>query len=94
MKLEDKKLQDIMLCLLIHDDSEEGLYEIQTSESSHSNSSDEEVTLCPNNCNVITKDQCQEELLFNIIEKIKEPEIKTQWLPSLKGYCSKIKLRN
>ena len=40
-----------------HDDSKEALSEIQTSDSNQSNSSDEEVTLCPKNSNVNTKDQ-------------------------------------
>ena len=62
--------------------------------SSRSNSSDEEATLCPNNCNVITKDQSQEKLLFDSIEKIEEPEIKTQCIHELKNLLSKIKLRN
>ena len=92
MKLEDKKLQEIMLSLLIQDDSEESLYEIRTSDSSYSSSLDEEVTLCPNNCNVITKDQSREELLFDIIEKIEEPEIKTHCLHKLKNLSLKDKI--
>ena len=46
-----------MLSLLLNDDSKEALYEIPTSDSSHSKSSDEEVSLFANNCNVITNDQ-------------------------------------
>ena len=46
-----------MLFLLIHNDFEEALCEIQTSDSSHSNSSNEEVTLYPDNRNVFTIDQ-------------------------------------
>ena len=59
-----------MHSLLIHDNLEEALCEIRTSNSSHSNASDEEVSLCPNNCNVIAKDESQEELPFDIIERI------------------------
>jgi len=59
MQLEDKKHQKAMLSLLIHSDSQNALYEIQTSNSNSSRSCDEEVTLCPNNCNVITKDLSQ-----------------------------------
>lgn len=40
----------------------------------------ENFTLCPNNGNVITKDQSQDGLLFDIIERIKDPKIKTQCL--------------
>ena len=64
MKLEDKKIQEIMPFLLIYDDSKEAFYKIQTFDSKRSKSLDENVTLCPNNCNVITKDQSQEELPF------------------------------
>ena len=58
-----------MLSLLIHDDSNEALCEIceiQTPDCSHANSSNEQVTLCPNHCNVTTKDQSQEELFSGI----------------------------
>jgi len=54
-----------------------------------SNSSDQEATLCSNNCNVIAKDQSQEKLLFDIIEKIEEPELKTQCLQRLKNLLLK-----
>ena len=59
-----------MLSLLIHSDSEEAHGKIQISNSDLSDSSDEEATICPNNCNVMTNDQSQEELLSEIIEKI------------------------
>jgi len=81
-----------MLSLLINDNSEEALYEIQTSDSSRSNSSYEEVTLCPNNCNIITKDQSLEELLFDIIEGIEELDIETQCLHKLKNVLLKDKV--
>ena len=64
MQLEDKKFQKAMLSLLIHSDSEEALRAIQTSDSSPSNSSDEEIALYPKNYSVTTKSQ---ELLFEII---------------------------
>ena len=67
MQLEDKKLQKVMLSLLINSDSEEAFYEIQT--YNDSDSPKEEITICLNNCNVITKYQSQEELLFEIITK-------------------------
>ena len=56
MQLEDKKIHKIMLSVLITDDFKEVLCEIQTFGSSCLNSSNEEVTLCPKNCNVIRKD--------------------------------------
>jgi len=58
---------------------------------SRSNSSDEEVTLCPNNYNV-AKDQSQDELIFYIIEKIEEPESKDQCLQRLKNLLLKDKV--
>jgi len=64
---------------------------IQTFDSSCSKSSHVNVTLCPNNCNVITKDKSQEELLFDIIKRIEEPEIKTQYLQQLKDLLFKDK---
>jgi len=84
MQLEDEKLQKEMPSLLIHSDSKNGLHEIQASDSTSSKSSDKEVTLCPNSCNVITKDQSWEKLLFEIIEKIEDPKIKAQYLRRLK----------
>ena len=53
--LKDKNLQ-IMLSLLIYDNPKQILCKIQTSDSK---TSDKKVTLCPNNCNVTTKDQSQ-----------------------------------
>ena len=81
-----------MLSLLINDNSEEALYEIQTSDSSCSNSSDEEATLYPNNCNIIAKDQSLEELLFDVIERIEESDIRTQCLHKLKNVLLKDKV--
>jgi len=63
-----------MLFLLIYDNPKKALYEIQTSDSK---TSGKDVTLCPNNSNVIIKDQSQEKILFAIIERIEELEIKT-----------------
>ena len=79
IELKDKNIHTILF-LLIYDDSKEALYKTQTFDSSRSKSSNENVTLCPNNCNVNTKDQSQEELLFDIIERIDEREIKSQYL--------------
>ena len=70
---------------IIHDNSKKNIYKIKISDSNHSKSSDENVTLCPINYNVITKDQSQKELLFNILEKIKESEIKTKFFHKLKS---------
>ena len=80
MSLEDKKLQEIILFLLTYDDFKEALYKIQTSDSKIF---DKNVTRSPNSYNVIRKNQSQEELIFDIIERIKE--IKTQCLQKLKS---------
>ena len=68
--------------------------EIQTSDSTCSNSSDEDVTLRPNNCNIIKKDQSLEELLFDIIERIEESDTKLNAFTSLKMYYLNIKFPN
>lgn len=81
-----------MLFLLIYNDSNIALYKIQTFDSSCSKSSYENVTLCPNNCNVITKDQSQEKLLFDIVERIEETKIKHQCLHELKSFLPKNKV--
>ena len=82
-----------MPSILINDDSLEALCEIQISDSSRSNSSDEKVTLYPNNCNIITKDQYQEEF-FDISRGLRNQKSKLNVFTSLKAYYSKIKLSN
>ena len=70
-----------MLFLLIYDNPKKALYEIQTS---NSKTAGKDVILYPNNRNIITKDQSQEKLLLEIIERIEELEIKTQCFHKLK----------
>jgi len=69
------------------------LCKIQTSDSIRYKSSNENVALCPNNCNVTTKYQPQGELLFDIIKRMEEPKIKTRCLYKLKLKDKVIKSR-
>jgi len=85
MQLKDEKLKKSMCSLLINSDLKDALCEIQTSKSSISNSSKEEITICPNDCNVSYKHQSQEELLLEIIEKIKKLALKINIYKKLLG---------
>lgn len=81
----------MILFLLIYNDSKETLDKIQTFDASCSKSLYVKVTLCPNNCYVITKDQFQEKLLFDIIERIEESKVKNQCLHEFKNLLLKDK---
>jgi len=84
MKIKSFKKQ--CFSLLIHSDSKETLHKIQTTNSSLSNSLNEEATLCLNNCNVITKDQSQEEPSLKSLRKLRHTRLKLNIFKNLKTY--------
>ena len=92
--MEIKTLQEIVFFLLIYNDSKEALDKIQTFDSSCSKSSYKNVTLCPNNSNIITKDQSQENSSSISSKGLRNQKSKINAFMKLKAYYPKIKLSN